>query len=128
MKKLLVLVVVLSLVGAAGWSQKWFESYSPKWMISAWSILTKAANHPDSVSSSDMNQIVGFLAYVAGIAKFGSAIGALDLPYEVTPLDLVTVVGKYMDKHPDQAQNVDSPNFVFLALYDRYPGNWPWKK
>ena len=115
MKKLLVLVVVLILVGTAGWGEDTTLG-TGQWLHDLWQCYQKTsfANHEEAAKSSIYT---GFVSSGAQVMLDAGWISAFGMTYG----QMAAVVGKYLDDHPEQ-WNLPAEVLVYRALYAVWPG------
>jgi hypothetical protein len=115
MKKLLVLVLVLILVGVASWADTFGTG---QWLHDLWASAQKANNH--TATLSEYNSAFEYSGFVIGAASVMYDLGWLDLR-DITYGQWVAVVGKYLDANPEQ-WNRSAERLIFYALYAAWPG------
>jgi hypothetical protein len=116
MKKLLVLVVVLVLVGAASWAQN--IRGTGQWLHDLWGATQREQNN--TATRSDARDAFLYVGYVEGSASVMGDAGWIDLGNTTTG-QLFTIVGKYLDDHPEQ-WTLHAQLLVYRALYAVWPG------
>ena len=117
MKKLLVLVVVLILIGAASWAQG--SMGTGQWLHDFWTSYQKVKINQTSTPSDTMDA-VEYMGFVEGAGRVMQDAGWLDLT-RITYGQQFAVVGKYLEDHPEQ-WNLRAEVSVFWALYAVWPG------
>lgn len=132
MKKLLVLVVVLILVGAALWAQNnigtgqwlhdlWTDEQKAEIGIITWEGVDRIPGKIELVRDADIAANANmYRGFVLGAGMVMEGQGWLSLEH-VSFGQIVKVVGKYLDDHPEQ-WNLGAIISVYRALYAAWPG------
>jgi hypothetical protein len=123
MKKHLVLVVVLVLVGAAAWAQGAPGMRTGQWLHSLWESLQKIATATSSDEVMTLKQqLILYDGYVEGASAVMWAAGWLNLSNSTsTWAQEAIIVGKYLDDHPEQWSD-DAEVLIYRALHAIWPG------
>ncbi|MGA2639697.1 MAG: hypothetical protein ABSG21_02190 [Spirochaetia bacterium] len=114
MKKLLALVVVLIMVGAASWAQGTNLGLG-WWLHDDWRGWQER-----SKSDENAHRAFEYEGFVLGAARTMWWGQWLDLR-EITVEQMLTTVGKYLDDHPDE-WGVGAEASVYHALQAVWPG------
>jgi hypothetical protein len=115
MKKVLILLAVLILVGAASWAQ----GNTGQWLHDLWPSAQKVINHQPTNELETWNGGI-FFGFVECAGQVFDAAGLLVLG-SVTVGQEVAVVGKYLDDHPER-WNLGAEVSVYWALHATWPG------
>ena len=113
MKKLIVLVAVLVLIGTASWAQS--EMGSGQWLHGIW----ESFSQPQRNNAGSMNKL-WFIGFVSGAAVVMEDAQWIELT-GTTVGQWLPVVGKYLDNHPEE-WNMKAQISVYRALYAFWPG------
>jgi len=114
MRRLLVLVVVLILIGAAAWAQSNFGT--GQWLVDLW----KSFQKPDK-DTYDFANAKEYGAFVLGAGSVMVTVDWIVFVPNTTYGQWFAIVGKYLDNHPEQ-WNLQPQVLVYLALSAVWPG------
>ncbi len=110
MKRPLIVAGLIAVVGAAGWAQGAAGIGSGQWLHDAWTEYERstAGAGPTSRAPGDILKtaiesglFVGFVVGVSSAVNDGS-IQLLEIPASVTTQQVLTIVGRYLDDHPEK--------------------------
>ena len=116
MKKLLVLVVILVLVGAASWAQS--DLGTGQWLHDNWESYQRVINN--TAVELDALQGSTYIGFVMAASRVMYDEAWLNLE-NTTFGQRYAVVGKYLDANPEQ-WNQPAEVLVYRALYAAWPG------
>jgi hypothetical protein len=129
MKPLFVLCVVFILIGTASWAQNGFGTGG--WLRDDWpaeqkftdseKIALSWAGSVKTMDSDELNRASTYEGFVLGAASVMQDFQWLDIPSTVSWGQQCTLVGKYLDAHPDQL-NLRAEQLVYWALVAKWPG------
>ena len=119
MKRLLVLVTVLILVGAATWAQ---TRLTGQWLHDGWLATQKMETAIDK-PYADATAAYMYMGFVMGELRVMQGAGWLDPPEGVKLGQELTMVGKYLDDHPEEWNTLAE-----ILLYKIFHAVWPGKK
>ncbi|MGO9409622.1 MAG: Rap1a/Tai family immunity protein [Spirochaetia bacterium] len=125
MKKLLVLVVVLILVGAASWAQstsKWRDWWIAQTLHDQWTSYQKFDNHDPNANMLDIGSFMGVVVGVVMMEE-SADLHLFSIPSNALPAQIFAVVGKYVSAHPEE-WNLPAAQLVVEALR----AVWPYRK
>jgi hypothetical protein len=131
MKKLLMLLVVLILVGTVSWAQAQTDTpETGQWLHDLWISYQKLSNGAfDSTPRSNRDfraamvgvfSVTVYHGFVMGMAQVMWVADWIDLK-GITQEQQNAVVGKYLDDHPEQ-WNLPAGVLVYRALHAVWPG------
>lgn len=115
MKKVVALMVfVLIAAGAFGQESNYMGG---QWLVDNW----KAYQKTGSVTLKEAMEAGGFVGFVMGVADMGNGHQILAIPTDITTVQVVAVVGKSLDDHPEW-WNQPAEILVESALGAVWPG------
>ena len=120
MKKLFVLVVlVLITAGAFG-----DNTLNGQWLRSLWQANQRYSSQVNKVAEAnyyDSQSSAEFTGFVFAVKQVFEINGSLEFPNKITIQELCTIVGKYLDDHPEEWKQPAS-TLVYEAFHEIYPG------
>jgi hypothetical protein len=126
MKKVLVPVAVLILVGTASWTQN--ETGSAYWLHDCWLAFERVQNNTVNqfnavADANHAGQFIGFGQAMEELALTpvgGGKTMVPNIPNVVTLGQICAIIGKYLDAHPEQWSYPALP-VCLMALNNAWP-------